>query len=670
MARSILDFERSQATFKVPSLTNLLDGGASHTFRRRAIEAAIVNDPTGVFDNGNNANLTRVSRHLRALKKHIRMLEVARSLGIPTDDVTNKDFVNLLSAVADDLPTLLHWGMFLPNLRCLFTESQLSHWLPLASTYAVVGCYAQTELGHGSNVRALETTATYDSSDDTFIINTPSLTARKFWPGSLGKTANTAIVICRLIIGSKDHGVHNFLVPIRDMDTHEPLPNVTVGDIGSKLGYNTMDNGYLSFDNVKIPRLNMAMRFSSVSSSGVYSKNSVSPSTAKFTYITMMQVRSQIVLFSSVSLATACTISIRYSAIRLQGFSASPPSEMAILDYVQQQHRLFHCLSSAYCFHFTGTYILSRLKMIEKRVLAGDDVSKTTMQDLHCSLSALKSFCSTVAAEGIEDCRKACGGHGYLDCSGFPELVNTYLQNPTVEGDNYMLPQQVAKVLLKLLENPDESLWADCDAGYLVSGVKRAMAGNIEECDDPTTVDSLLNILSSRAALVLVELGQSLNQARDAPKKVKFDAWNSSHVVIARLSKAHSAYMLMRNFIDAAQSDNSGSSGVLLDLALLFGLMEVERHAGDFLEHNLIDKDSLTSVRDAVLVSLKKIRGNAVALVDAFDFSDFRLKSALGEYSGKNVYEKIINKSEQDMMNTKEVMDVVVAGKRYTQSRL
>jgi acyl-CoA oxidase len=114
--------------------------------------------------------------------------------------------------------------------------------------------------------------------------------------------------------------------------------------------------------------------------------------------------------------------------------------------------------------------VLQRLKDIELRLVSNGKVSKTEVADIHASTSSLKSFTTTVTADGIEDCRKACGGHGFLMCSGLPELLTTYLQSPTVEGDNQMLPQQVAKVLLKLVEaassGVDLSAYENCDRGY------------------------------------------------------------------------------------------------------------------------------------------------------------------------------------------------------------
>ena len=112
----------------------------------------------------------------------------------------------------------------------------------------MIGCYAQTELGHGSNVAGIETTATLDKTTDEFVINTPNIKATKFWPGSLGVFSTHAILFARCISGENDFGVQPFIVPIRSTEDHKPLPGVSVGDIGEKLGYNSVDNGYLSFD--------------------------------------------------------------------------------------------------------------------------------------------------------------------------------------------------------------------------------------------------------------------------------------------------------------------------------------------------------------------------------------------------------------------------------------
>ena len=351
------------------------------------------------------------------------------------------------------------------------------------------------------------------------------------------------MVIARLIDGDgKDRGVHNFIVPIRDYATHEPLAGVSVGDIGPKLGYNVMDNGFLKLDGVRVPRRNLGMRFIHVDEEGNFKKKDAGYDAAKkISYITMMQVRAQIVAMASTSLSQAVTIAVRYGLVRTQGYDGSGRKEVQILNYTQQQHRLFGHLACAYCFHFAGRRIMRKLKSLESAVLSGEggSASKTSMSDLHASLSSLKAYCSDAAAAGIEDCRRSCGGHGYLVASGFPDLLNTYLQNPTVEGDNYVLPQQTAKVLLRLLEDIEGGepmdQWRDADAAYLVDAVLADEGGGgagrgVGFDNDP---EFLLGLLRRRSCSLLTHVGERMRAGVEGGKGLQ-EVWNDSLVRIRR----------------------------------------------------------------------------------------------------------------------------------------
>lgn len=119
--------------------------------------------------------------------------------------------------------------------------------------------YAQTELGHGSALSRLETTATLDIERDQWVINSPTQSSAKFWIGTLGKIANHAAVQAKLIINGKDYGAHPFLVPLRSLKDHTPLPGIVIKDQGPKQGAIAMDNGYARFNNVRIPRENVRL---------------------------------------------------------------------------------------------------------------------------------------------------------------------------------------------------------------------------------------------------------------------------------------------------------------------------------------------------------------------------------------------------------------------------
>ena len=166
----------------------------------------------------------------------------------------------------------------------------------------------------GTFIQGLETTATYDARREEFVLNTPTLTSYKWWSGCLGIVATHAILAARLVTKGEDKGIHYFIAQLRRMDNHQPLPGVTVGDIGPKFGFELKDNGFLKLDHVRIPRENMLMKLAQVEPDGTYSRRLSS----KLAYGSMVLVRTGLVRFSYANLAKGVTIAIRYSAVRRQ----------------------------------------------------------------------------------------------------------------------------------------------------------------------------------------------------------------------------------------------------------------------------------------------------------------------------------------------------------------
>ncbi|KIW13147.1 hypothetical protein PV08_08334 [Exophiala spinifera] len=621
--------------------------------RNERILNILAADP--VFDKSQNYFRGRTERIEAALArgKRLQQLQVKHKWSRDEFQVANE-------LISEPTPYGLHSTMFLVTLREQGTPEQHKLFLEKAEAYKIIGCYAQTELGHGSNVRGLETIATWNPEDKTFTLHSPHLTASKWWIGSLGKVANHAVVMAQLYIGGKNYGPHPFVVQIRDLKTHEPLPNIHVGDIGPKFGYNTMDNGFLLFKEVKIPHINMLARFSRIDPD---TNKYIRPSNPSLIYGTLTWVRSNIVLQSGSTLARGVTIATRYCAVRRQfqdrDAPANEPGENQVLNYTMVQVRLLPLLAATYALHFTGKGMISLYEENQKRMNGNvgkpsdanrapgpEELNPGTdlLADLHATSCALKALASTTAAEGLEVCRRACGGHGYSSFSGIGSWYADYLPTVTWEGDNYMLTQQVSRYLLKSARSVLKGKAAGNDTTrFLTEFVRRRDIG--AAFDVIGNDQDLVDAFSWRVAFLTFEALRH----RDEDKQ----SWNSLLVDFWRLSTAHAQYIIVKNFHEALNDSKTTAQldpdtvSLLHKLFRLYALHTLEREASEFYSSAAVTVRQITLARTkAVMKLLEEVRPHAVRLVDAWKFPDWQLDSSLGRYDG-NVYEDMFHRASE-----------------------
>ncbi|KAL2087220.1 hypothetical protein ACEWY4_018279 [Coilia grayii] len=638
--------ERENATFNTDLLTNILDGGQEKTRRRREIESLVISDPD--FQQEDPNFLSRSERYDAAVKKSAQMILKLREYGIsdPEEIYFYKSVFRGLHHEAFGL----HFVMFMPTLQSQCDAQQRKKWLPLAESFKALGTYAQTEMGHGTFIRGLETTATYDPATQEFVMNSPTVSSIKWWPGGLGKTSNHAVVLAQLYTQGTCHGLHAFIVPIRCMSTHMPLPGVTVGDIGPKFGFDEVDNGYLKLDNVRIPRDNMLMKYAKVEPDGTYHK----PPSSKLTYGTMVFIRSMIVGESARALSKASTIAIRYSAVRHQSELRPGEAEPQILDYQTQQYKLFPLLATAYAFHFVGQYMRETYHRITGDINQGDF---SELPELHALSAGLKAFTTWVANAGIEVCRMACGGHGYSHCSSLPSIYVTFTPTCTYEGENTVMMLQTARYLVKSYRQASTGKQLSGIVSYLNEAQQRLQAHPVSSRPAPFNISDLASLVEAyklRAAK-LVELAAKSLQGELQRSISPEDAWNNSSIDLVRASDAHCHYVVVKLF--AAKLEEVGDMAVhsaLSTLALLYALHGLAQNSGDFLQAGLLTVPQLSGVSQHLKDILAQVRTNAVALVDAFDYRDEVLNSVLGRYDG-NVYEHMFEWARKSPLNHTEV---------------
>ncbi|KAJ5227844.1 hypothetical protein N7489_008552 [Penicillium chrysogenum] len=552
--------------------------------------------------------------------------------------------------VDDVSPYFLHMEMFITTIREQASEEQQAHWLPLIESWKIIGAYAQTELGHGSNVRGLELEARWDNRTKEFVLHSPTLTASKWWNGSLGRLANHAIVVAQLLLpdhSSPDqyvsHGPHPFIVQVRDMKTHQPLNGIVVGDIGPKYGYITMDNAYMLFDQFRIPHSAMLSRYSKVDlNTGIYTK----PEKPALVYGSLTYVRSNMVHRARLVLARAVTVAVRYSSVRRQfqdrdGDKTGP--EMSVLDYPTVQIRILPLLATTFALHYTGLAMQTVYKNARQDIEKGNFNS---LAHMHSMSSGLKSLCTILAADGIETCRRAMGGHGFGGGSGLIQVNNDYLSKPTVEGDNWMITQQVAAYVIKKMTaavgSPDTPGIDETDARFKEFIRNKRRPGSEKRTYD--ILNSDLDIVKSFELRATAMTYDAYEQ-----RVIKKRNWNSLLIQLHRLSRAQSESIIVATFFDALSNDKTLSAptkNVLWDCYRLFALYSMENESFEFLRANAVSQTDLNSLASRVQDLMARIRPHAVKLVDSWMIPDYLLDSALGRYDGR-VYEDLFNRAHR-----------------------
>ncbi|XP_057463458.1 peroxisomal acyl-coenzyme A oxidase 1-like [Actinidia eriantha] len=630
--------ERNKAQFDVDSM-KIVWAGSRHAFEvSDRISKLVASDPA--FRKDNRAMLERKELFKNTLRKTAHAWKTIIDLRLSEEEASRLRFY-----IDEPAYTDLHWGMFIPAIKGQGTDEQQQKWLPLAYKMQIIGCYAQTELGHGSNVQGLETTATFDPQTDEFVIHSPTLTSSKWWPGGLGKVSTHAVAYARLITDGQDHGVHGFIVQLRSLEDHSPLPGITVGDIGMKFGngaYNTMDNGVLRFDHVRIPRDQMLMRVSQVTREGKYMQSNVP---RQLVYGTMVYVRQTIVADASCALSKAVCIATRYSAVRRQFGSHNGGPETQVIDYKTQQSRLFPLLASAYAFRFVGEWLKWLYTDVTQRLQANDF---STLPEAHACTAGLKSLTTSATADGIEECRKLCGGHGYLCTSGLPELFAVYVPACTYEGDNIVLLLQVARFLMKTVSQLGSGKHPVGTIAYM-KRVEHLMQCrcNVQRAEDWLKPSAVLEAFEARATRMSVACAQNLSKFANPEEGF---AELSADLVDAAV--AHCQLIVVSKFIAKLQQDipGKGVKEQLDALCYIYALFLLHKHQGDFLSTGCITPKQASLANDQLRSLYSKVRPNAIALVDSFNYTDHFLGSILGCYDG-NVYPKLYEAAWKDPLN-------------------
>ncbi|KJA24892.1 hypothetical protein HYPSUDRAFT_65201 [Hypholoma sublateritium FD-334 SS-4] len=632
---------RNGSSISVENVRDFLYHGRQEWLARSRIVSILEHDP--VFDKSNRDFLSRTERYERGLAftNHIFELQHVHNW--------SEDETKLAISVLDEpLSIGLHNIAFQPVFMQQAGPVLVKKYGHLIAARTIFGCYLQTELGHGTNVSRLETTATFVPATQEFEIHSPTLTSSKWWIGALGKTATHGVVQAKLVLpDGKDAGPHLFFVQLRSLDDHSVLPNITIGDIGPKAlaGFAPTDNGFARFNHVRIPKENMLSGFAQVTDEGEYLK----PPHAKLSYGGMLYIRANMVTGGGWLIAKAATVSIRYATVRRQGESTSNGFEKQIINYPSVYYRLLPILSRAYMFIQLGRTLTKAFNTMAEGLKKGDT---SLLAEMHATTSGLKIYVSTSGVQDLETARRSMGGHGYSAFAGLGRLYADYLPSVTYEGDNFVLDQQVVRSALKSYhqlfsaKTPSVALLSPSSSylRFLISRPSVAPSLSAQELRDPATAIYLLEL---RAALIVHEHAQ---HAADQDASVN-----------QRVSKAVTeAFIAMqvRGMIDGLIALQEKDRVVVTKVFLLFLLTTIEGGLVDLLSFGIfrplepgsVATDSTRAIRLTIKQLCEELLPEAIGLTDAFGFTDWELDSALGVHNGK-VYEALWNCAQREPLN-------------------
>ncbi|KAG7725673.1 hypothetical protein KL948_004857 [Ogataea haglerorum] len=622
--------ERLKTTFDINKMHEFIEGSESEALETLRLMQQLERDP--VLNTGAAYYQLSKDEH-----REITARKIARMGQYMEIDAPNysrfQNRLNLIAVVDPQLGTRIgvHLGLFLGAVRGNGTEEQFNYWAKergALSIKGVYGCFAMTELAHGSNVAALETTATYNKQRDTFEINTPHVGATKWWIGGAAHSATHTVCYARLIVDGKDYGVKTFVVPLRD-SRHVLHPGVSIGDIGAKMGRDGIDNGWIQFSHVEIPRKFMLSKYTSITDDGEV----LDPPLAQLAYGALLGGRVTMVTDSFRTSERFITIALRYSVGRRQFTKKGQKTENQLINYPLHQRRLLPYLSWTYgmaiASHAIQLSYKQTLEKLDEAVESGDfqqlQQAIAFLKTLFGESAALKSTCTWTCLNLIEECRQACGGHGYSAYSGFAKGYVDHAVQCTWEGDNNILAQNSGRITVQKVMAFKKSGKASGEYEFLA---KASETGDILAPDTITHLGKLVSAFDTMILRLSLDCIEALKENND---------WDSIAPEKLALSKLYACRFILAKWVEKLNSLNEHNGDIVTPLVLLaqlFALSNIEAFGSQFLRFGIVSASTFKAVLEKIGILCREIRPLVIGLTDSFKMSDFFINSTLGSYNG------------------------------------
>ncbi|SEB86555.1 Acyl-coenzyme A oxidase [Maribacter dokdonensis] len=511
----------------------------------------------------------------------------------------------------------VQFGLFGGSIQKLGTKKHHNTYLANAGKASLLGCFAMTETGHGSNVRGIKTTATYNKEKDTIVIHTPGKNDNKEYIGN-ALHSQMASVFAQLIVNGKNEGVHAILVPLRN-NAHELLPGITVEDNGYKLGLNGVDNGKIWFDQVEVPKENLLNKYGTILANGEYYSEIKNPNKRFFTMLgTLVGGRICVARAGLGGAKFALTVAIKHALKRRQFNDSVKIQEDLLMDYPSHQLRLTPLVASAYVYHFT----------LDKMMALYCDESQPDKRKIETQVAGLKSIITWYANDTIQECREACGGKGYLIENRIADLKGDVDIFTTFEGDNNVLLQLAAKGVLSDFKAEFNSAGFSTVLKLLSSQLSDKLSTINPMYSNKTDKDHLYNpkfhvhALEYRTRRLTYTLAMRI---RGYIKKgiPSYQAFLKVQTHLMTLGKAYSAELAYKSFLEHTNTITDPDYKTLFEkIGTLHALYEIRKDASWYLEQGYLGGTKSKAIRQRVERLCTEVRPHLNTLIDGFGIPD------------------------------------------------
>lgn len=537
----------------------------------------------------------------------------------------------------------VQWGLFGGAVENLGTKRHHDAYVRDLISLDLVGCFAMTETGHGSDVQNLETTATYDLETQEFVVHSPTPSSRKDYIGGAGRHATSAAVFAQLITKGEGYGVHCFVVPIRDAKGND-MPGVTTSDCGYKGGLAGVDNGRIVFDNVRIPRDNLLNRYGNVAEDGTYTSPVDNINRRFFTMLgTLVRGRVSVGGSAAASAQVALSIAGRYALKRRQ-FFANDDEEVVIMDYRMHQRRLLPLIARSYAYQFAQNQLVARMHKLQ----TVDEPDPHQQRELEGRAAGLKAIQTEHATRTIQECREACGGAGYLAENRLTTLKGDSDVFTTFEGDNQVLLQLVAKELLTgyaeevrgldpfgmvrfVAESVTDVVKERTAAAQLIQRLIDARPGDGDSDKNLLDRGTQLDLFEDREKHVLETAARRLQRAAKDKDKA-FEIFNNAQDHVIKAGRVHIDRVVLEAFTAGiARCEDPEAQDLLRMVCDLYALSVIEDDKAWFMEHKRLTNSRAKAVSREVNSLLAKLRPNTLILIEGFAIPEKSLGAAMLE---------------------------------------